>query len=68
MNANSESDATVDNQYEIVCPQCKAPVMSVDGSAVAGVLLDDVECDCAFRGVIGWTSPVRTDTFPLRLS
>jgi hypothetical protein len=28
---------------------------------VAGVLLDDFEHECGFRGVINWSSPLATD-------
>jgi hypothetical protein len=62
MNTNNESDATLGtNQYEICCPQCTVPALLVDGSAVAGVLLDDFEHECGFRGVINWSSPLATD-------
>ena len=62
MAAKRKTDASVvANQFEIACPRCKAPVLLVDGSALAGVLLDDFEHTCGFRGVINWSSPLATD-------
>ena len=62
MKTNRENDARdVACRFEVVCPGCKAPVLSVDGSAIAGVLLDDFEHTCGFRGVIKWSSPLATD-------
>jgi len=49
------------NQFEVVCPQCKAPVLVVDGSTLAGVLFEDFQHTCGFRGVINWSSPLATD-------
>ena len=38
------------------------------GLAVNGVLLDDVECECSFRGLIRWSSPSKTFAPAERLS
>ena len=62
MDTKRENDADVaSNRFEVVCPGCKAPVLLVDGSTIAGVLFDDFEHTCGFRGVINWSSPLATD-------
>ena len=51
MSIKTENDASmVANEFEITCPRCTNPVMQVDGSALAGVLLDDFEHSCGFPG------------------
>jgi hypothetical protein len=47
-------------QFEIICPGCKNPVLTVD-SAVTGVMLDDFEHTCGFRGAINWSNPLAID-------
>jgi hypothetical protein len=67
MSTQGENDSCVDtNQFEVFCPGCKTPVLLVDGSALAGVLLDDFEHTCGFRGVINWSSPLATDPRAVR--
>jgi hypothetical protein len=50
------------NEFEVVCPKCKTPILVVDGSTLAGVLFDDFEHTCGFRGVIKWSSPLAIDS------
>jgi hypothetical protein len=67
-NQGESAAGATSDQSEIACPQCGAPVMSADGLAVNGVLLDDVECECGFRGLIHWSSPSKTVAPAERLS
>jgi hypothetical protein len=59
-NQDESAAGATSDQGEIACPQCGAPVLSADGLVVNGVLLDDVECGCGFRGAIRWSSPSKT--------
>jgi hypothetical protein len=61
MNTVGENTARLEaDQFEIICPGCMNPVLTVD-AAVAGVMLDDFEHTCGFRGVVSWTSPLAID-------
>ena len=62
MDANRENQGNaVTSEFEVACPGCQTSVLLVDGSTVAGVLLDDFEHACGFRGIINWSSPLAAD-------
>lgn len=62
MHTDGKNESCVDtNQFEVFCPGCKTPILLVDGSTLGGVLLDDFEHQCGFRGIINWISPLATD-------
>jgi hypothetical protein len=52
--------ATVAYELEVLCPQCKTPILVVDAT-VAGVLLDDFKHSCGYHGVVNWNSPLAID-------
>lgn len=60
MSIGEEAAKLETDHFKIICPGCKNPILTVHGT-VAGVMLDDFEHMCGFRGVVNWSSPLAID-------
>ncbi len=52
-----ERDLTVPNWVDVLCPQCRAPIDTLNANAVNTAIYETVVCDCGFPGSLTWVNP-----------